>query len=153
MAPLHLQGRETVVLESFTTRRGKAARASVCLDGFARTAQPRSRGVFCNSKGTDLVILLDFSSLGVLEVMNSKTFLFSRLCGASYCVSHRGLNGVTNCWKMLKKHLLYQNFIVSSGPWGPEGKQTIRNVRTCVQREGRFFRMREKYSPKGSQQS
>lgn len=37
---------------------------------------------------------------------------------------------------MPEKHLLYRNFIISSGPWGPDGKQTVRNVHMGVQGEG-----------------
>lgn len=87
-----------VVLESFTTRHGREKlREHQWLEGFASGAQPRSRTVFFNSEGNDLVISLDFSSLDVLEGINSKPPFFQGLWGASHCLSHRGLNEVMNC--------------------------------------------------------
>lgn len=55
---------------------------------------------------------------------------------ASFFVSHRGFSQGHELWKMPEKHLLYKNFTISSGPWGPDGKQTIRNVHMGVQGEG-----------------
>lgn len=75
MAPLHLQEEKWSYWRASEHGREKLHKHQ-CLDGFARTAQPRSRVVFFNSEGNDLVILLDFSSLDVLEAINSKTSLF-----------------------------------------------------------------------------
>lgn len=75
MAQLHLQEGKWLYWRALQHGREKLHKHQ-CLDGFARTAQPRSRVVFFNSEGNDLVLLLDFSSLDVLEAINSKPSFF-----------------------------------------------------------------------------
>lgn len=75
MASFHLQGTEMVTLENFTTQQGKAALGQ-CLGGSSRTAQPRSRVVFFKNEGNDLMILLYFSFLDILEIISSKPSFF-----------------------------------------------------------------------------
>lgn len=81
MAPLHLQGGEVVALvvsESFPAGQAEAARASAaaCL---GQDSPTRSRVVVFDGKGNELLVVLDFSSLGCFgsnKLQNIQNILF-----------------------------------------------------------------------------